>query len=332
MLTILHPGLLSTLQDGGRHGSQAIGVTPGGAVDDVALSLGNLLLGNAPTATAIEMTWQGMDVCFDVDCLIALTGAPLLTREDEQRWPLWRPLWVRAGARLSLGRMPQGARSYLCVQGGWITPEVLGGTGTDVRNGIGGHCGRPLKAGDTLDIAPQQSRYPGLHASLLRSEAPWVTTPWQLSMWRDWWLAGERRLPVLVDADMADSPNLQERWWDTPFLVLPQSDRQGLRLKGGLAPRPAERRRSAGACFGMIQLPPDGRPIVLLADHQTTGGYPVMGVVAATARAALAQARPGDMLRLLPVSLAEAHAALWQRELRWQYMQRELRWRMHNPP
>lgn len=328
MLTVHHSGLLSTLQDGGRSGVQALGVTPGGAVDDVALQVGNLIVGNGRNTLAIEMTLQGIDVEFSDDTLIALTGAPLLTRDTAQPLPMWRPLWVRAGARLALGRMSQGARSYLCIQGGLITPKVLGGYGVDLRNGFGGMNGKALQPGDAISIATQDTRYDDLLAALKVSNQAFIAPAWSVSVWRDWWLASQRPLPLLDEFQPATQGHAMQTLMGSAFTVLPASDRQGLRLQGPPLPITATRQGSAGVCFGLMQLPPDGQPIILLADHQTTGGYPVLGVVAGIARSALAQARPGDKLRFTPISLEQAHQALWQREQRLQYLHKMLSWRM----
>lgn len=329
MLTLRHPGLLSTLQDGGRHWVQALGITPGGAVDDLALQVGNLIVGNNKNTLAIEMTLQGIDVAFSDDTLIALTGAPLLSRDTAQPLPMWRPLWVRAGARLALGRLSQGARSYLCIQGGLITPKVLGGYGVDLRNGFGGLNGTALHVGDVISTAPQETRYADLRAILKSSNQPFVAPAWSVSVWRDWWLAAQRPLPLLDGSQHSAQGCATQTLRGSAFTVLPASDRQGLRLQGPpLHVTTTQRQVSAGVCFGLIQLPPDGQPIILLADHQTTGGYPVLGVVAGIARSALAQARPGDKLRFTPISLEQAHQALWQREQRMLYLHRMLTSRM----
>lgn len=333
MLTVARAGLLSTVQDGGRAGVQALGVTPGGAVDDLALQVGNALVGNAPGVAAIEMTLQGMTIAFAADTLVALTGAPLTGSSlkrvtGEAPLPMWRPLWVRRGTLLNLGTMPQGARSYLCVQGGIVTPKILGGAGTDLRNGFGGGVGRALRAGDTLAIAAQDGRYPALYEQLRVSDQPFVAPSWQVSVWRDWQAGVFRPLPLLPgEPGAAWAVAAQQALFSQSCRVLPASDRQGLRLDASLRVA-ATRQRSAGVCFGLVQLPPDGQPIILLADHQTTGGYPVLGVVASVARSALAQARPGDELRFQPMTLSQAHTALWQREQRLQAIRDMLQWQM----
>lgn len=327
MLTIVRPGLFSSVQDGGRAGVQALGVTPGGAVDDVALRLGNAIVGNPWGSAAIEMTLQGAEIHFSQDTLIALTGAPLLMQGKPA--PMWRPMWVRSGVTLKLGAMTQGVRTYLCAQGGIITPKVLGGHGADVRNGFGGGVGRALVAEDTVSLAPQEARYNSLYRQLRMGHKDFATTSWQVSIWRDWLPVPHHALRLVPATAMRQlSEASRQRIFNEDFSVSPVSDRQGLRLEGVCIPDALPRQTSAGVCFGLAQLPPDGHPIILLADHQTTGGYPVLGVVASVDRTCLAQARPGDKLRFQPLGLGDAHATLWAREQRLQTIERMLRWQM----
>lgn len=331
MLKIIRGGVLSTIQDAGRIGVQALGVTPGGAVDDLALRVGNWIVGNPATAPAIEMTLQGMDVVFTQDTLISLTGAPLCARDTSTPIPMWRPLWVRQGQVLSLGNMQHGARSYLCLQGGIITSPLLGGAGADLRNGFGGVFGRALQTDDRLTLATQERRYPLLFSMLRQSSSGMTAAPWQVSVWREWSATSQRPLSLLSAGQQEELNDIDRcALYQAPFRVLPASDRQALRLHGPTLHVSRQRQRSAGACFGLVQLPADGNPIVLLADHQTTGGYPVIGVVASIARSRLAQARPGDILHFEPVMLEQAHSALAQREHYLDSVRRELLWRMKN--
>lgn len=330
MMTVLQPGPLATVQDLGRPGVQAWGVTPGGAVDDLALRMGNWLVGNPEGAAAIEMTLQGMTIVFALPTLIAITGAPMEGYELDMHGarmgntlPMWRPVWVNAGSILQWGRIREGVRSYLCVHGGIKVHSVLGGAGTDVRSGFGGHLGRPLQAGDQLMLGSQSSRYEKLKAELLPGVA-WAASGWEASRWRDWRCGPARPIPW-IPLDESATMLLAGDW-----RALPDSDRQGLRLSSiEFAESPARKvsHRSAGVCFGLVQLPPDGQPIVLLADHQTTGGYPVAGVVASVARSQLAQTRPGDVVQFVPVSLSDAHNALFEREQRLRFLRQQLHWR-----
>ncbi|WP_295391382.1 biotin-dependent carboxyltransferase family protein [uncultured Thiodictyon sp.] len=325
MLKVLRGGQLSSVQDAGRMGFQALGVTPGGALDTVALRVGNWLVGNADHLAAIEMTWAGLQVSFTEDALIALTGALAEVSCEALSVPFWRPVWIRRGSVLQMGQVIEGARVYLCVQGGIVTPTVMGGQGTDLRNRFGGHAGRALKAGDTLVVGPQPNRYPRLHAGLQCSPAGFASPPWQVSMWRDSGMPADRPLRLLAGPQQSGLGRQGlESLHSAQFLVLPQSDRQALRLQGVALKARYDRQPSAGVCFGVLQLPPDGHPILLLGDHQTTGGYPVIGVTASVERTRLAQLKPGDSVRFVPCGQDEAHRLLQERERRLMTIRREL--------
>jgi antagonist of KipI len=327
MLTILRPGVLTTLQDDGRPGYQGVGVSPGGAVDKFALHIGNALVGNPAGTVALEMTFHGATIHFSRDTLIALTGAPLLCKGELA--PLWRPLWVQGGVTLELGAIPQGARTYLCVQGGFDVPRVLGGCGTDLRTGFGGGSGRALRTNDILPLGPQDRRYLSLYHRLQQSNDRFVFPSWQVSCWHDWQPFPLQALPFLRNPlGKTDREEIHAQLESLEFVVSAASDRQGLRLQGEPLGRSLPRQPSAGVCFGVMQLPPEGQPILLLADHQTTGGYPVPGVIASVAHSALAQARPGDRMMFRRMTLEEAHHALWLREQRLQRIRKMLYWKM----
>ena len=328
-LTVLAPGQLTTVQDAGRWGSQALGVSPGGAADTLALRVGNWLAGNTGDAAALEITWTGPRLTFSADTLIALTGATPAAVCAGAPVPAWCPVWIAAGSLLEIGALDAGARAYLCVQGGIQVPTVLGGRGTDLRNRIGGLDGRPLVRHDTLALAPQPRCYPRLHAALARSPCGFSAPPWQVSRWRDGTRPSSTPIRLLAGPQRAGlDPGAQRALFSKHFSVLAQSDRQALRLQGPpLALRGADQ-RSAGVCRGVLQLPPDGRPILLLADYQTTGGYPVIGVAAGLEAPRLAQLRPGDALRFQPCTLAAAHRLLAEREQRLAVIRHEVtaRW------
>ncbi len=330
-LSVLAPGQLTTVQDGGRRGLQGLGVTPGGAADTLALRVGNWLVGNPAGAAALELTWTGPQLAFAAETLIALTGAAADAHCGGSPVPGWRPVWMAAGSRLSIGALSGGARAYLCVQGGIRVPPVLGGYGTDLRGRFGGLNGRALARGDRLDLAAQPPRYPRLRAGLAAG-AGFSAPAWQVSMWRDNTSPDAAPIRLLPGADqprlsVADRTTL----FSSTFGVLPESDRQGLRLAGTALHLTVPRRRSAGVCPGVMQLTPDGRPILLLADCQTTGGYPVIGVAARIDQPRLAQLRPGDRVRFTDCHLAEAHRLLALRERRLALIQRELtaRWQRY---
>ncbi len=331
MLTIERGGQLSTLQDGGRFGNQALGVTVGGAVDDVALNVGNWLVGNEQAVAAIEMTWLGARLRFHQDTLIALTGADSEIRCGGAAVPMWRPVWIRKGSLLCVDRVTGGARVYLCIHGGIPVEKVLGGFGTHLSSKFGGFKGRALSKDDVLNTTPQLPLYPHLLACIKSPRIDFAAPRWQLSVWRDWSIAHEQQIRLLPGIDqshlgIAGMSALHSQG----FTVQTQSDRQALKIAGPELIASNYQYQSSGMCFGVVQLPPDGKPLVLLADYQTTGGYPVIGVVASVDRCRLAQLIPGDVIKFSTITLAEAHQLLDAREKHMQSMLKNLKWQWEN--
>ena len=310
-------GLLTTVQDGGRAGQQRSGLTPSGAMDPFAASVANLLLGNPRRAAVLEITLLGPALRVMAQTQIALCGADLSAQVDGAALPLWKTVPVQPGQRLSFGRRRSGARVYLAVSGGFAVPEVLGSRSTFLRGQMGGLAGRALRPGDTLlgdflfgdflfgDLLPG-SPLAGLAAGrgLPRSQQPDYSLPAVL-----------RVLPGPHFAQFADAA--LDVFFAAAYAVSPQSDRQGYRLTGPAVTRSAWKDvLSEPMPLGGLQVPPDGQPILLMADRQTTGGYPLLGVVASADIPRAAQLAPGDPVRFAPVSLAEAATAAIEQERR----------------
>ena len=280
---IMRPGVFTTVQDLGRPGHRAQGVALGGAADPFALRLANLLVGNAEDAAGIEFTLTGPEIVFHRAALIALGGAEI------EGVPAWRPFAVRAGATLNLGALRRGARGYLAIAGGIDVAPVLGSRGTLVRGGFGGLAGRALRGGDRLPV-PEVRRDPGGHWQIDPRMLPELAQPAVLRV-----VAGEQ------------AGEFEAGWMAHEFKATAQSDRMGVRLSGAALRRNTSRERlSAPVAPGTVQVPPDGQPIVLLADAQTIGGYPRVAHVIAVDLPRAAQLRPGDAVRFTAVSLAEA--------------------------
>lgn len=298
-LHVLRAGLYTTVQDLGRPGWQGDGVPEGGAMDDVALRLANFLVGNAESAAGLEITLDGPGLRFDRDATIAIGGADLDARVDDAMLPPWRAVHVAAGTELRFGEPRDGCRAYLAIAGGIDVPPVLGSRATYVRAAIGGHEGRALRRGDVLPLgaAPVARVRP---RRLAREMQP----------------AYGDTVHVVAGPQLAAlTPESRTRLFDAPFTVSARSDRMGFRLEGAsLALASPVELLSAGVAMGTVQLPPDGAPIVLMADRQTTGGYPRLGEVATVDLPTLAQRRPGDVVRFAEVSLAEAQRLYLARE------------------
>lgn len=281
-IEVLSPGLQTSVQAGPRTGLRHLGVGSGGALDSFSWRVGNLLLGNREDAASLEFTLRGPSLRFPRGAWIALTGADVDAFADGVAVPGWRAVALPAGCTLTLEACRRGARGMLAVAGGLDVPAVLGSASTDLRAGFGGLEGRALRTGDTLR-APD----PAPSVDALTAERAWVDPH------PDVRFDSPARVRLLPGADALATP----KPWREPFRVAATSNRQGLRLEGSrLEVRDTGDRLSSPVIEGSVQLPPDGQPIVLLADAQTIGGYPCIGHVVRADLPRLAQLRPGDSL------------------------------------
>lgn len=300
VIEVLDPGLLTTVQDaGGRTGWRRYGVGVGGAADTFSARLANRQVGNPETAALLEATMVGPALRFTDASVIAIAGADLAPTVDGRPVPMLVAVHVVAGARLVFGERRHGARAYLAVRGGLDVPAVLGSPATDQRSGFGGLEGRALRAGDRLGVGTSTSG-PLLHVTLKRDSGPIRI------------LDGPHA--ALVGADAV------ARLCDGAWTVSGEADRAGVRLDGAafVGGRSAVAEiESTGVPLGAVQLPPDGRPIVMLADRPVTGGYPFVACVTRVDVGRVAQLLPGDPVTFRLVDRAEAVAAIvaWQRSL-----------------
>jgi len=322
---VLKPGLFTTVQDLGRPGYQKTGLVVSGALDAVALRTANLLVGNPATAAGLECTLRGPVLRFEADTLLALSGADLAATIAGQPVPLGRPVAVRAGAVLAFGAPKLAGRAWLAVAGGVAVPLVLGSRATYLRAALGGLSGRALRAGDALPVG----EWPALARRLFDTLKPAETAGWASARW----LAASEAaaplgMPLVVRAlpgpEYAQfAPSSQQSFWQELFTVTTEADRMGCRLSGPALTRATTAELlSSAVTFGTVQVPPGGQPIVLLADCQTTGGYPRLAQVISADLGRLAQALPGTRLRFQPVSLAEAQALYLAQERRLRTLER----------
>jgi antagonist of KipI len=293
-IRVLAPGALTTVQDGGRDGYRHLGVGGTGALDAYSHAVANVLVGNRRDAAALEITLAGPRLRFERAARIALSGADIDAYCDGRAIPAWRPVSIQAGATLAFGACRRGARAYLAVAGGIDVPTVLGSASTDLRGGFGGVEGRALVAGDALQVVSDGATA----VDALRVARWWIDPSPDLAF------DTPAIVRVLPGSDTVAPAGVL---FDEQWRVAAASDRQGLRLEGEML-RPANpgERISEPVAPGTLQLPPDGRPIVLLADAQTHGGYPRIGHVIRADRPRLAQLRPGDRLRFQPCDRAQA--------------------------
>jgi antagonist of KipI len=294
------PGPFTTVQDLGRDGFGPLGVSPSGAADAIALRLGNRLVGNAETAAGLEMTLVGGTFQFPEGGVVALTGSDFSARLDDAPVALWTSVRVQPGQTLHAGSTRNGARCYLCVQGGILVKPFLGSASTHVLSGLGGWQGRPLRKGDVLQV--------GL------SSEPFVKRT----------VAGrvlERLAPRKV---LRFTPGPQSDWFPeashgvfgaSSYRVAEQSNRVGIRLEGPPILRPsAEELITEGVSLGAIQVPPDGHPIIVFVEQQTTGGYPKIANIISADLHSVGQLRPRDEVRFARVEIKTARDLLKEQE------------------
>ena len=297
MVTVLRPGLFTTVQDRGRWGHQASGVSVAGALDLESHEIANLLVGNLGDAATLEVTISGPELRIEHDARVAITGADLQASLDGKRTPVGQPTNCRPGSVLRFGERRAGARAYVAFDGGVDVPLVLGSRATHVGAALGGLEGRGLVAGDRLPLGP-----PGGGGTTIAID------PRTLSR-------GGARLRVLPgpqhDFFSDDAFGLLE---GTRFLVTPQSNRMGYRLSGATLPRVAGREMISDAAFvGALQVPASGEPILLMSDRQTTGGYPQIATVITADLPLAGQLAPGDWVEFECCTRTEAIAALRDR-------------------
>lgn len=295
-IVVLAPGAMTTVQDLGRPGLGAIGVSASGAADPVSLRAANRLAGNEDGAPAFEIALGGAAFAFEEDAVIAVAGADLGATIDGRAVPGWSAAAVARGERLRFGFARRGARAYLAVAGGIDAPRVFGSASVHVWSGLGG---RPARRDDRFAIGGSASRLPAASAdakvlaSIVHRDRLRVTWSPQAAAFGD-----EARALFL----------------ETPWEVAEAIDRMGLRLLGPeIAPREDRELPSEGAPLGAIQIA-GGRPIVLFVEHQTTGGYPKIANVIAADLPALGQLRPRDRIRFESVRFEEAREILLAQE------------------
>ncbi|MGA0562542.1 biotin-dependent carboxyltransferase family protein [Ancylobacter sp. VNQ12] len=302
-LSILQPGPQTSVQDLGRTGFQAFGVPVCGALDPVALRLANALVGNGEDAAALEIRLAGPSFKVTDDVLrLAVTGAEVsievTTGEGTRGYPAWRAIDVPAGASVRIGALKKSGCAILAVAGGIDVPQVLGARATDLKGRFGGHEGRALAAGDTLAIGEAKTGGPCLE----------LPSPPPLGF------SGTLRVVLGPQQDAFTEEGLAS-FLGSPYRVSREADRMGMRLEGpALAFRAGADIVSDGIATGSIQVPGSGLPIVLLADHQTIGGYAKVATVISTDLPAAGRLLPGAEIRFEALSVAEAEEARREQE------------------
>jgi antagonist of KipI len=312
-MVVIKPGMLSSFQDAGRHGHQPLGISVVGAMDQRAHRLANILVGNDAQTASLEITLTGPTLKFKEPCCIALSGADLSATLNGQTVALNRPLIVRPQDELAFGARKHGTRCYLAVHGGFALTPVLGSTSTYLRSHFGGWHGRALQKGDEIALArPLKNK--SLEAVAMELWAIKIYLPAAIAD------SSRQRIRLIKSALWNEfTPESCVALLTETFRVSPDSERMGYRLTGTplLMSKPRQL-LSEATTFGTIQVPAGGQPIILMADRQTTGGYPKMAYVATVDLPLLAQRAPGDALKFEAITLERAQELDAARERAWQ--------------
>ena len=312
-MVVIKPGMLSSFQDAGRHGHQPLGISVVGAMDQRAHRLANILVGNDAQTASLEITLTGPTLKFKEPCCIALSGADLSATLNGQTVALNRPLIVRPQDELAFGARKHGTRCYLAVHGGFALTPVLGSTSTYLRSHFGGWHGRALQKGDEIALArPLKNK--SLETVAMELWAIKIYLPAAIAN------SSRQRIRLIKSALWNEfTPESCVALLTETFRVSPDSERMGYRLTGTplLMSKPRQL-LSEATTFGTIQVPAGGQPIILMADRQTTGGYPKMAYVATVDLPLLAQRAPGDALKFEAITLERAQELDAARERAWQ--------------
>jgi antagonist of KipI len=290
-LRVIKGGVMDTVQDLGRNGYQYLGINPGGAMDQMSARVANILVGNSPDEAFIEMHFPASAFFFEQPALIAVTGADFKASVNGEEIPLRHPVLVGKYSILQFEGLVQGTRACLAIHGGINVPKWLNSYSTNVKAHIGGYNGRPLQRDDELPLRKQ----PDFEKLLGKNE--FLALPWKADELRT-----EARADRILIIPGPEWDHLTEdskrKFLQRSFTLTPQSDRMGYCLKGGaLSLQNNQEMISAGVSFGTIQLLPNGQLIILMADHQTTGGYPRIAQVITAHHSRIAQLKPGEALR-----------------------------------
>jgi antagonist of KipI len=287
-LRVEEPGLLTTIQDLGRPNAIASGVQPGGAMDRFAHSAANLLVGNDAGCATLECTLRAPGLVAEQTCLVAITGGDFDPRVNGDSVPGWANLLLSPGDRLTFGTRRSGARSYIAIAGGFEADRWLGSLSTNLMAGRGGMHGRPLRADDTLTVATKPAR-----SAVAGRSMPAELRP-------DY---GHHTLNAIAGPHLKRlDPASRGLLFQATYTVSSDSDRMGYRLDGPKLAVSGDDLLSFGLVAGAVQVPGSGQPIVLMADHQTAGGYPVVATVVSASLPIAAQLLPGDELRLAAIT------------------------------
>ena len=294
-------GILTTVQDEGRYGYQAYGVSTSGAMDAHSFHIANLLVGNDKSEAALETTYMGPALEFTEDNVIAITGADMKPTLDGKEIPSYAAVAVKKGQKLVFGMAQNGCRGYIAFAGGLDIPEVMGSKSTLLRNHLGGLDGRKLEKGDKITFTSPKSELPNMENRRVAGE---IFPDKEVVL----------RVVLGPQDDEFTEKGIKDFFW-YKGTITQEFDRMGCRIDREPIEMSGDGNiNTDGISLGSIQVPGNGKPIIMLSDRQSTGGYPKIGTVISVDIAKIAQSRPGQKIRFINVSLGLAQD-LYVREL-----------------
>lgn len=317
-ISVLNPGLLTTIQDRGRYGYEKYGVIVSGAMDQYSMRIANILVGNDENEGVLEITLIGPALKIKKGNLISITGADISPTINEKKVPMGRPIYLNEDCVLRFGKCVNGCRAYIAIAGGIDVPLIMDSKSTYLRFGIGGQDGRALKKGDVINIGKKNSISLGIidKIKVLNKKESFVYTKWYV---KNFIINENSPIYIRVFEDM-QFKNIKEEsikdFFSKPFIIDSKSDRMGYRLNGPKVELSEKLEMISGeVSLGTIQIPPDGNPIILLADRATAGGYPKIAHVALYDIPKLVQLKPNDKIIFKKITLKEAEDLYLKREM-----------------
>lgn len=316
-ITVLSPGLLTSIQDLGRVGFQKYGVIVSGAMDTYSLRLANSLVGNGEGEAALEITLVGPALMLNKGIVFAITGADISPTIEGEAVPMWRPVYLNKDSILKFGACKSGCRAYLAFAGGFKIASIMGSKSTYMRAGIGGYKGRALKKNDILELEKPKKKSIDIINKLSKqlSQNKFITSNWYIREGEN----QSREVTTIRVIRERQFENFTEEsvnnFFQSSFNISIKSDRMGYRLNGAkLSLKEPAEIISEAVYFGTIQVPPDGNPIILLADRQTTGGYPKIAQIVYVDIQKIVQLKPNEKIMFKEISLEEAEKLYYERE------------------
>lgn len=316
-IRVINGGFLTSIQDLGRYGYQKYGVVVSGAMDSYSMKLANIIVGNDENEAVLEITMIGPVLNLEKGNLISITGADISPTIDGQKVPMGKAVYINEDCVLKFGKCVSGCRAYLSVAGGFDVSTIMGSKSTYLRAKLGGMNGRDLKKDDVININEKSELSLNIIKKIkeISKKETFNASKWHIKNYIE---ENSKAIVIRVFEDRQTSYLTKDSlldFFNSSFVIDNKSDRMGYRLNGPKIELKEKIEMISGeVSFGTIQLPPDGNPIILLADRATAGGYPKIAHVAAYDLHKLVQLKPSNNIRFEKITLKEAEKLYMQRE------------------